>query len=404
MKIKYSFLSAAWLLGVCGALFTSCNSEGDSFDYGKKGIFVTGADVNPLQTFAVEDTPSEYPISVKATHKATTDVHLKLAIDPSLVEQYNTKNKASFYPIPKGAVELLNPDVTIKANSAVSTVAAVKLVSTENFEEGRTYVIPVTIASTDGSEDLIEGAKTIYLKVSRTMKFPAIVNNPNASSCFIFDKSVRLTTFTYQIKFYSDSWGGMHRLCNFSQKDESKQSMLRWGEGNFGADVLQWVNAGPAIVSKTHFQPKRWYMLSLQFDGSTYRLFVDGVEDANATGTLPDGFLDFQRFEMGMSWGGYRSRQFFPGRFCEVRVWSRALSATEIAAGLCAVDPKAEGLEAYWKFNENSGHVFHDATKKGFDMDWTNTWRDDRENGQLINHDYSSAIQWVMDDANKCVQ
>src|SRR3712207_9226664 len=82
-----------------------------------------------------------------------------------------------------------------------------------------------------------------------------------------------------------------------------------------------------------------------------------------------------------ISWGGYRSRQFFPGRFCEVRVWSRALSATEIAAGLCAVDPKAEGLEAYWKFNENSGHVFHDATKKGFDMDWTNTWRDDRENG-----------------------
>src|SRR3712207_9081404 len=78
-----------------------------------------------------------------------------------------------------------------------------------------------------------------------------IVNNPNASSCFIFDKSVRLTTFPYQIKFYSNSWGGMHRLCNFSQKDESKQSMLRWGEGNFGADVLQWVNAGPAIVSKT---------------------------------------------------------------------------------------------------------------------------------------------------------
>jgi hypothetical protein len=404
MKIKYSLISAALMLFACGTFFTACNSDGDDFDYNKKGLFVTGTEVNPVVTFAVEDTPSEYPVSVQATKKADSNIKLKLAIDTSLVSAYNEKNKSSYYAIPAGSVELVNPDVTIQAGGVVSNTATVRLLSTENFQDGRTYLVPVTIVSVDGDQSPIEGSKTIYLRISRTVKFAAINNNSGASSCFIFDKAEHMTNFTYQIKMYCTGWGGMHRLATWSQKDESKQSMIRWGDGNYGSDILQWVTAGPQVLSKTHFQANRWYLISLVYDGSAFRMFIDGTEDNSSVGTVPDGYLDWQRWEMGMSWGGYRSSQFFPGRFCEVRVWNKALSASQIATGLCGVDPHSEGLVAYWKFNENQGHVFHDATGHGYDMDWTNTWRDDNENGTLINHDYSSSIKWVSDDLNKCVQ
>ena len=61
-------------------------------------------------------------------------------------------------------------------------------------------------------------------------------------------------------------------------------------------------------------------------------------------------------------------------------------------------------IQAYWKFNEGTGHVFKDATGHGFDMDWTNTSRAIYEGDMLPTPDAYKYIQWVKDDANKCAQ
>ena len=132
---------------------------------------------------------------------------------------------------------------------------------------------------------------------------------------------------------------------------------------------------------------------------------MNGELDTSISGSIEGGSLNFQRYEMGMSWGGYTTRQFFAHRFCEIRIWDYARSATEIKGGMCGVDPKSEGLKAYWKFNEGEGHIFRDASGNGFDMDWSKTSRDIRENGVMVaTPDAANAIQWVKDDINKCVQ
>ena len=64
---------------------------------------------------------------------------------------------------------------------------------------------------------------------------------------------------------------------------------------------------------------------------------------------LKSSHYDFQRFELGMSWTGYRGSQYFRGRIAEVRVWNRALSTGELQMNLCGVDSQSEGLVAYWK-------------------------------------------------------
>ena len=71
--------------------------------------------------------------------------------------------------------------------------------------------------------------------------------------------------------------------------------------------------------------------------------------------------------------------------------------------GACGVDSKSKGLVAYWKLNEGEGHIFHDATGNGYDMDWSKTCREINEGaGLTYDLDYSQYVQWNSSDANRC--
>ena len=48
------------------------------------------------------------------------------------------------------AVTLEDADAVIQAGKAFSTPATVKVISTEDFAEGRVYVVPVTMVEVDG--------------------------------------------------------------------------------------------------------------------------------------------------------------------------------------------------------------------------------------------------------------
>ncbi len=387
----------------------ACNSEGDKFDYGKVGLLITGTEQVPVQRFTVDELPSTYAVTIKATRRTASDVIVRLAIDTALVRTYNAQHGTAFYAVPLSSVKLENNEVTIRQGEALSTTAQVKVVSTDDFIEGATYVIPVTIQQVigDGGE-VIESSRTLLLQISRIISFYSLENNQNASSNYIFpdEKMVNLSNYTIEFKVFSYRFGkvgDIKRVLAIEGKNEEEANMFRFGEnGSAGGDILQWVLPGGRCFSSTHFKTNRWYLVSCTYDGATFKMYVDGVEDAQANGS--GKVTPFQRFELGMSWGNYRNSQFYQGRLCEVRVWDRALTASEIAMGFAGVNAHSEGLVAYWKMNEGEGHIFHDATGHGYDMDWTDTWRDDREDGVLVPHDYSQYIRWVKDDNNKVVQ
>lgn len=192
-------------------------------------------------------------------------------------------------------------------------------------------------------------------------------------------------------------------MCCFSSADGSRSNMLRFGEAGMDVNCLQWVCPTGSVPSVTRFSTNRWYTLSLTYDGSKFTMYVDGVKDAQLDG---DGQpVDFQMFEIGMSWTSYRYSQYFKGRIAEVRVWNRALTPAELQMGLCAVDPHSEGLMAYWKMNEGESYIFHDSTDNGYDMDWSNTCREINEGaGNTFGLDYSAHVAWDADEKNECVQ
>lgn len=411
MKAKYSILSAALLCIGGAALLTSC-ADGDDFDYGKNGLLLSGTERVSMQKFTVEDTPVSYDITAKATRVVESDVHLTVAIDAAKLDEYNALNGTSYACVPESSVRLADTQLTIAAGQAVSTATTVSIVSTEEFADGVSYVIPVTIQSATGAGvDVIEASRTLFLRVSRVFNFHHLKWTAGGSSNFIFDasKHVDLPAYTVQFKFRGDGFGSagnIQRVLAVEGPGEEQANMFRFGEsGSAGGDILQWVAPGGGLFSGTHFAAGRWYLLTAVYDGSDFKMFVDDATAPDATLSAPGKPSQFQRFELGMSWGGYTGSQHYNGRLAEVRVWNKALSTSAIATGLCGVDPQSEGLVAYWKLDQAEGTTIFDATGHGYDMDWTQTSRDIRENGVMqATPDAAQGLQWGIDDNNKCAQ
>lgn len=390
------------LLGLALALTAAGCTNGDKFDYDKNVVFITGTEVTPVSKFVVEDTPATQIVSVSTSYPVEKDTKVTVAIDAAKLEAYNKANGTSYFCVPDGSAQLEATEVIIPKGRAYSDPIVVRVVSTENFEEGRTYVVPVAIQSVEGV-DILEAESAAYLQIARVLEFMSLdMSNTNMYSNYIFPDNLMKTlgAFTYEVKCYSEDWHRIARLCSFTSKDEQKSSMLRFGENGYPVESLQWVSPGGSIVSNKAFSTNTWYMISLVYDGNALIMYVDGVKDAEGAYS---GTVDFQRIELGMSWGGYRASQYFRGRMCEMRVWDHARTPGEIKNSLCGVDPQSEGLVAYWKFNEGQGYIFNDATGHGYTMDWKDTSRDVSENGVMVpTPDAANAVQWVEDDKNKC--
>jgi len=189
MKAKYNIISAVLLLLMGGFMFSSCRDDG-GFDYGHEGFYITDTENNPIVKFSVEDTPASYTVTVQSTDKVKSDVTFSLALDLDKVEEYNATHGTTYFAVPEGSVELTESKVTMKADEAISSGSLVRVLSTEDFVEGRTYIIPVTVTDVKGSSDpMLKGSKTIYLRISRVINFAAINADYRASSNFIFDKT-----------------------------------------------------------------------------------------------------------------------------------------------------------------------------------------------------------------------
>ncbi|MEI9959471.1 MAG: LamG-like jellyroll fold domain-containing protein [Ferruginibacter sp.] len=152
-----------------------------------------------------------------------------------------------------------------------------------------------------------------------------------------------------------------------------------------------------------NFNANQWYMISMSYDGSKLSMYVDGDKVLEVAGAM---VLEFSRLNLGQNWGGYDTKQYVNGRIAECRVWSRALTASEIKLNLCGADPNSNGLLAYWKMNEGTGTTFHNSASSGakYDLDWTKVWWDNAGSGTLVAVNKATYVTWTNDVLNKCSQ
>lgn len=408
-------------------LVSGCKKNTKADDFGNPVILITGTEVYPIVKFSVENTPSQYLVTATSTEKATEDMNVTFALDTAAVTAFNKEHNTTYSIVPAGAIDISQLSTVIKAGSAASTPAIVKVISTSPLIDGRSYLIPISITNvTGGKMSVLGSSRTIFLRIARVITFPAVsMNNAtagttgtpgtrgrfNATALFDTANPVFLPNFTLEIKNLIYAFRGgdgntnpqpIQTLVHWTNVAENSTIGLRYGELGNPNNSLQLFGRLGAIFAY-NINPNQWYTISISYDGNKGVMYLDGNQVAELSASL---VMEFSRLNIGQNWGGYDTRQYVNGRIAEIRVWNRALTASEIKLNLCGADPNANGLLAYWKMNEGSGSTFRNSAPTGakYDMDWTKVYWDNAGNGTLVQANKSSFITWTNDALNKCSQ
>jgi Concanavalin A-like lectin/glucanases superfamily/Calcineurin-like phosphoesterase len=99
-----------------------------------------------------------------------------------------------------------------------------------------------------------------------------------------------------------------------------------------------------------------WHHVAASFDGTDWRLFVDGMLDATVPAPAMPRADSIQHVGIGGAYDSLGTRDgSFDGRIDEVRVWSRTLAELELQAGMFEAPPNTDGLVAHWPLDEAAG-------------------------------------------------
>ena len=424
MRMKKYMIPALAALVLFG--LAACN-EADKFDYDQQIALITGTDDSPLakDQILADEIPITYNFSVSTTAVVADDINVHISYDSLAVLRYNERNRTNYVPVPRNTFVINDEYVEIKKGTAVSQMTSVTLRDNKFIEEGVSYVIPLAVAYLDGAGKVLNGktqiqeaSKNLFIKLGKTMEtFSLDIPGTAVYSTYSLGAGYELNAWTLEIKAhpYNLKSRGSEQLCRLCcwNEDGGGQVLLRFNENGKPWKTLDIVAPNGRYVTGAigegdnetgTFNEHQWHMISIVWNGSDMSVYINGEKDTPWQNTI-SGSQSFRlnRFEIGMSWGGYGGSQSYTGRMAEMRIWTVARSQSDIASTLCSVDPKSEGLVVYWKMNEGEGHIFHDAVA-GNDMDWDRSERQKDESNYVTTPEAGAAVKWVKDEKNKCAQ
>lgn len=160
------------------------------------------------------------------------------------------------------------------------------------------------------------------------------------------------TTFPYISSFIGTEQGG-------------SQASIRFGDATVPADkiqfVLQFGSSFSKLASTSNLSTNKWYHIAATYDGSTMKIYINGVLDASMAAS--GSFSSNDIFEIGRNYGNDR---ILNGEIDEASVFTSALSQSTIREWMCkkinATHPNYSTLSGYWPLNEGSGTTTDDAS------------------------------------------
>lgn len=365
-----SYISAAALLAV--ASLTACQDDFENVD---NRVSDTGALV-PTNVL-VDGQANEQVVSfnVQMANPVPSEVTVTYAPDMSKVEAYNAIYGANAVELPAENYEILQPVATFIENGVSSSNVEVKIKDLLSLDRELVYVLPLTVVQS--TVPVLESQNTRYIVVRGAALINVAANMVENNASLITATASNLgniTQFTFQCIINVDAWGGANENIQSIAGIESRW-LLRISDAGLPANQLQFVTPSGNITDGSwKLEDKKFQRLTFTWDASTGQatLYVDGAKKNTMTGSSRAGVnWNSTSFYIGKS---YNDSRWLNGLISEVRVWNRILSDAEIADAtqpyLVATD--AEGLVAYWKFNEGAGTLIHDYCN-GYDLNCVST-------------------------------
>lgn len=138
----------------------------------------------------------------------------------------------------------------------------------------------------------------------------------------------------------------------------TNSALLRLGDGGLAAEKVQFVlrigSGQTKLDGNKSLKANQWYHIAATYDGSTMRIYIDGILDASKSQT--GSITSNSTFEIGRN---YANSRILDGQIDEVSVWNTGLSQATIRDWMCqtitSTHPNYSNLQGYWKFDEASG-------------------------------------------------
>lgn len=117
----------------------------------------------------------------------------------------------------------------------------------------------------------------------------------------------------------------------------------------------------PATSSVT-IERGEWHHVAATYDGTDWRLFVDGMLDVTVPAQAMPRADSIQHVGIGAAYDSMGVAQgSFDGGIDEVRVWNRVLGELDLQAGMFEAPADTDGLLAYWPLDEAPGTIASDV-------------------------------------------
>lgn len=393
------------------AMVLSCTKSGD--DVYVNQIYFDRVSENTVTDIpvSINDAFSE-DISLSMPRQESIDVKTKIAVDESLVQEFNTRYGESATLLPEEYYKISTTDITIPAGNVNSAKINVSFSGLLNLDvkKKKTYVLPVVITESNVpvlsrkmsvKYFFLRGASlvnvTAYLDGQVNEDGTVKVEDGNYIKIDWKDKSLvqGWDSFTYEALTNAEFTRDGHKTVPdgiYGLMGSENGIVIRWWrnssnmDGNIGvkkAKYLGIVFSQKETTETYHefmlndetwvFPENQWTALTVTYDknSSELKTYLNGV--LRKTQVLkkhwdieiyPEGQKE-PEFYIGHC---YNMLRWWPGSVSEVRLWKRALTEEEIADPTHPyfVDPAtAEGLVGYWKCCDGTGDIVKDYSGNG---------------------------------------
>lgn len=365
MKIlKYTFLlSLVAILGGCQS-----NNIDEEHNYTNK-LYITSEAVCSDLLIKDDVIESTREINYRIASPITQDIQIAFEAVPSMTAAYNLSYNDSAIALEEKYYEIPQNTAVIKAGDITGESVVINFKNTNELDDNYRYVLPVTI-TTANNIDVLQSKETVYYVFKGAALINVVANIRKVYFPINWTSNVSsLSTITVEALVRSSDWEDGRDNALSSVFGIEGTFLVRIGDADRPRNQLQLVAPGgnfPNPNVAPGLPTNEWVHIAVVYDATTKeRLYYQNGVLVASDNAASSSVNISRNCYVGYS---YDDTRWLPGEISELRIWSKQRTAAEIASSAYYVDPKSEGLIAYWKFNEGTGNVIHDYTEHGNDI------------------------------------
>lgn len=369
--MKNNLIYTAFALGVLAFANSSCEDANNAAI--DNLVYFSEAATAKTKVLTLKSQDVSTSLTIRLAKAIGTDVNVTIAIDESILTDYNARNETDYRAVDAANLDFLNT-ATISAGSVSAEPLAITV---HPFEaDGVQYAVPISITEVEGAVEKAESSsKFIFILEQPLIQPVPTFQQRNHMKAEPTDEDWGLVLPNYTLEWWCKMSGfSINNQAIFSFNTDS-ELYIRFGDEIYGRWVYNFLQV-KAMGSQFDtgnpnegkgLSPNTWYHFAVTYDASTGTtvLYKDG-ELISTLSTEVGKPLTINGLQMISSGSPY-----FWDRceMCQVRLWKVTRSVNQIKANMNkAVDPSNNNLLFYLPMNEGEGSTLHDTSGNGHNV------------------------------------